>query len=98
MSVPKENRWQLIDHSARCEPTDWLTMITARDLSTQLNFLWNRTIVLFGDSVDRDHNWNFCEFVNGTLEMIGASSPLSPPYPDDEQIPPVGCVLYNVHA
>ncbi|GAA5893512.1 uncharacterized protein JCM6883_003543 [Sporobolomyces salmoneus] len=46
------------------------------------NFLpWfrNRTILLHGDSIDRFHLKDFCEFVGGKLELITPSHTASPP-------------------
>ncbi|BGP48613.1 hypothetical protein JCM10450v2_004489 [Rhodotorula kratochvilovae] len=39
----------------------------------------NRTIVLNGDSIDRFHLKDFCEFVGGRLELITLDHPACPP-------------------
>ncbi|GAA6048631.1 hypothetical protein JCM3770_002066 [Rhodotorula araucariae] len=39
----------------------------------------NRTIVLNGDSIDRFHLKDFCEFVGGRLELISLTHPACPP-------------------
>lgn len=49
---PRAARW--IPYSASCEPAqDWLSLFASRDVEA-LSFLANRTILILGDSVDRN--------------------------------------------
>jgi len=59
-------------------------------VSPLIEFMQDRTIVLFGDSVDRDHNDHLCQFLSGWHEMIGSDHVLSPPYPQGQEVPPQG--------
>ncbi|GAA6042075.1 hypothetical protein JCM8097_004096 [Rhodosporidiobolus ruineniae] len=44
-----------------------------------LPWLMNRTVVLHGDSIDRFHLKDFCEFVGGRLELVTPDHPACPP-------------------
>ncbi|KAM0751854.1 hypothetical protein T439DRAFT_220717 [Meredithblackwellia eburnea MCA 4105] len=93
-SVPYENKWSPISAPASCQPVDyasqiWMYQGGEMDLTKDLEHLRNKTVVIFGDSVDRDHNEHFCGFARGRLEMIGANHPWAPPYPKGEELPPV---------
>ncbi|KAL8290289.1 hypothetical protein RQP46_003228 [Phenoliferia psychrophenolica] len=59
-------------------------------INPKLESLRDRTVLIFGDSVDRDHNEDFCGFVAGDYEMIGGAHPLAPPYPKGEELPADG--------
>ncbi|GAA5896754.1 hypothetical protein JCM6882_005027 [Rhodosporidiobolus microsporus] len=94
-SVPTENMWQPIAAPEDCQPVNFVELLRRVQTEhepgvTELDFLRNRTIVIFGDSVDRDHNEHFCSFVGGWYEMIGDTHELSPPYPEGQEIPPEG--------
>ncbi|ORY89411.1 hypothetical protein BCR35DRAFT_262402 [Leucosporidium creatinivorum] len=47
--------------------------------SLPLPWLQGRTVVLFGDHVERLHNKDFCRFAGGRFVTISADHPLSPP-------------------
>ncbi|GAA6027093.1 hypothetical protein JCM8097_006106 [Rhodosporidiobolus ruineniae] len=98
-SVPSENMWQPIAAPDDCQPVDFLSLLyraQSGDASvlSDLEFARNRTVVIFGDSVDRDHVEHFCQFVNGFHEMIGDDHELSPPYPEGQEVPPEGYQNY----
>ena len=44
-----------------------------------LPWLRGKTVLLFGDHVERDHNEDFCRFAGGQFGTIGRDHPLSPP-------------------
>ncbi|KAM0753119.1 hypothetical protein T439DRAFT_311789 [Meredithblackwellia eburnea MCA 4105] len=44
-----------------------------------LPWLYGKTVLLFGDHVERFHNKDFCEFSGGAFEVITADHPMSPP-------------------
>ncbi|GAA6033461.1 hypothetical protein JCM8097_001409 [Rhodosporidiobolus ruineniae] len=92
------NRWQALDDGlAPCEPTNWMDLVRRsgqRDLGglteeewRSLEFLRGKSVAVFGDSVDRDQNEHFCEFVGGKFDMVHANDPLSPPYRPGEERP-----------
>lgn len=56
--------------------------------SRKLSFMQGRTVVVFGDSVDRFNVIEVCEFMGGKVEMIGNDHPLSPPLPVDQTSSP----------
>ncbi|GAA5842728.1 hypothetical protein JCM11251_002334 [Rhodosporidiobolus azoricus] len=94
-SVPTENMWQPIAATEDCQPVNFVELLRRAQTEAagdvpELDFLRNRTIVIFGDSVDRDHNEHFCSFVGGWYEMISDTHELSPPYPPGKEIPPEG--------
>lgn len=76
-----ENRWQPISVSPECQPLDLITATMIQSLGTDegaqknaevdLEFAKNKTILLLGDSVDRDHLIHFCQFVKGQHHWIG---------------------------
>ncbi|GAA5970110.1 hypothetical protein JCM11641_000273 [Rhodosporidiobolus odoratus] len=92
LSVPTENVWQPIAAPENCQPVNFVSLL--REAQTegakvpQLDFARNKTLVIFGDSVDRDHNEHFCGFVGGEYEMIGDDHEMSPPYPAGQELPP----------
>ncbi|GAA5947445.1 hypothetical protein JCM3765_001680 [Sporobolomyces pararoseus] len=93
-TVPSENFWQPLSASPDCQPIDYMTLLrkatVENNVSPIIKFVQNRTIVLYGDSIDRDHNEHLCQFLSGWHEMIGRDHPLSPPTPPGQEIPPVG--------
>lgn len=90
---PTKNVWVPFD--SRCRPSNLMTalyrppgdtapIIPPRPTSRQagrtfLPWLMNRTVVLHGDSIDRFHLKDFCEFVGGRLELITPDHPACPP-------------------
>ncbi|GAA6040237.1 hypothetical protein JCM8097_004199 [Rhodosporidiobolus ruineniae] len=44
-----------------------------------LPWLHGKTVLLFGDHVERNHNKDFCRFAGGKFASIGRDHPLSPP-------------------
>ncbi|GAA6001300.1 hypothetical protein JCM10207_006597 [Rhodosporidiobolus poonsookiae] len=44
-----------------------------------LPWLYGKTVLLFGDHVERNHNKDFCRFAGGKFVSIGRDHPLSPP-------------------
>lgn len=57
LTVPHENMWQPVAAPESCQPVDFLSLLYAggtQTLDPQLDFAHNRTIVIFGDSVDRE--------------------------------------------
>ncbi|KAK4704045.1 hypothetical protein P7C70_g2167, partial [Phenoliferia sp. Uapishka_3] len=89
---PSENKWSPIAAPASCQPIDWLAMLRISEKDgthyPQLDWASNRTVAIFGDSVDRDHVEHTCDFIGGTLERIGEQSPFSPDYPPGQELPP----------
>lgn len=51
----------------------------ALNQSLPLPWLRGKTVVLFGDHVERLHNKDFCRFAGGRFASISAEHPLSPP-------------------
>ncbi|GAA6060106.1 hypothetical protein JCM10212_003514 [Sporobolomyces blumeae] len=47
--------------------------------SMPLSWLQGKTVLLFGDHVERNHNKDFCRFAGGKFATIGRDHPLSPP-------------------
>lgn len=91
-SVPSENRWQPISSNPACQPEDLITPL-ANPLAdpAALAYLTNKTIVVFGDSVDRGNVQNLCSFIPGSdLQLIGYNHRLSPPYPIGQEQGPEG--------
>ncbi|GAA6006474.1 hypothetical protein JCM11491_004975 [Sporobolomyces phaffii] len=91
-SQPSDNYWQPLSASPDCQPVDYMSLLytaaTRGTISPQIKFAQGRTVVLLGDSVDRDHNEHLCQFMSGWHEMIGSDHPLSPPYPSGQEVPP----------
>jgi len=44
-----------------------------------LEWLHGKTVLLFGDHIERNHNKDFCRFAGGKFATIGRDHPLSPP-------------------
>lgn len=92
---PTGNFWEAIGRDDCQRPVDYMELIRqvqADDIvDPAIEFMRNRTIVIYGDSVDRDHNQHFCELVGGRGEMIADTHELSPPYPEGREIPPEDC-------
>ncbi|GAA6038793.1 hypothetical protein JCM8097_002893 [Rhodosporidiobolus ruineniae] len=78
-----------------CRPTDFLTpLFSAGPRSPSLEFLQNKTVVLFGDSVDRGFVQHLCVWAREREETVDEESPLKPPYPEGREYPPDG---YRTH-
>ncbi|GAA5999929.1 hypothetical protein JCM10207_005976 [Rhodosporidiobolus poonsookiae] len=66
-------------------PGDASPLIPPKALASNKNgraflpWFMNRTVLLHGDSIDRFHLKDFCEFVGGRLELITPDHPASPP-------------------
>ena len=94
LETPRENVWQPVAAEPECQPTNWVEMIAQAERSRandpRLDHLRHRTVVVYGDSIDRDHVEDVCAFVGGRHEMIHDQHPLSPPYPQGEELPPPG--------
>lgn len=98
LSTPSENVWQPIAAAEDCQPTNYLEMLAQQHPSLpsknpHLEFLRGRTILVYGDSIDRDHVDDVCGFVGGRHELIHDKHPLSPPYPLGQESPPPGCTF-----
>jgi hypothetical protein len=52
--IASQNRWVPLDTTSSFQPVDYMEMISTRNQSLELDFLRDRTIVLFGDSIDRE--------------------------------------------
>ncbi|GAA6059413.1 hypothetical protein JCM10212_003645 [Sporobolomyces blumeae] len=93
-SEPSENVWRPLTTAPECQPVDYMTLLrqasVGEPVSPLIEFARDRTIVLFGDSVDREHNEHMCQFLSGWHEMIGHDHPLSPRYPVGQEVPPEG--------
>lgn len=50
-----------------------------RNSDAPLSWLHGKTVLLFGDHVERNHNKDFCRFAGGKFASIGRDHPLSPP-------------------
>lgn len=50
-----------------------------RNDSLPLPWLHGKTVLLYGDHLERLHNKDFCRFAGGKFASIGADHPLSPP-------------------
>ncbi|KAK4058595.1 hypothetical protein OIO90_000039 [Microbotryomycetes sp. JL221] len=91
LTYPAENKWQPINAPRSCEPTDFVSLLYDANVNghhtVETDFMRNRTIVLFGDSVDRDHNHHLCNFIGGVYDGVSTKHPLSPPYPKGEELP-----------
>lgn len=80
------NYWKPVGSVDSCDPVDYVSLIRRRDPS--VNWLKGKNIVLFGDSVDREHNEHLCWFIQGDRHMIKEGDPLSPAYPVGREKPP----------
>ena len=52
LTTANDNRWVPVGAPTSCEATDWIDLAKRGD--PKADFLRNRAIVLFGDSVDRE--------------------------------------------
>lgn len=84
------NRWEPVSAPAECTPLDFLTALVTPN-EVDIEFARGKTMLVFGDSVDRDHVEHFCQFVGGEMTQIRTDSPISPPYPKGEETGPEGC-------
>lgn len=75
------NRWKPFRTEPACQPTNFMDLLHSHPASAELDFLRDRTIVLMGDSVDRDHNDHVCGFIGGNLTFVNHDHPASPPPP-----------------
>ncbi|KAM0747583.1 hypothetical protein T439DRAFT_328814 [Meredithblackwellia eburnea MCA 4105] len=87
-----ENKWEPIGAPEACDSTeDWLGMLYKAQMRNEFDqraeFARNRTVVMMGDSVDRGHIVDFCEFVHGSLQGVGLEHELSIPYPPGKERP-----------
>ncbi|GAA5821019.1 hypothetical protein JCM11251_001923 [Rhodosporidiobolus azoricus] len=83
------NAWE--PSLSTCRPVDYLSMMLERGpRRKELDFLRNRTVVLFGDSVDRGFTEHLCRWANEREELIDEEHPLSPPLPAGREYPPEG--------
>ncbi|GAA5986494.1 hypothetical protein JCM10908_003774 [Rhodotorula pacifica] len=86
------NRWEPI-LAKDCQPRDYLSALrnnSPNDLPG-LDFLRDRVILLFGDSIDRGFLEHFCRiFVHGQYENIGPGHILDPPLPEGREHAPPG--------
>lgn len=84
--------WQPIAATDDCVPVDFLSLLRRaqvdRETVPELDFARNRLIVIYGDSIDRDHVEHMCFFVGGAYEMVGVGHRFSPPYPKERALPP----------
>ncbi|KAK4053146.1 hypothetical protein OIV83_001881 [Microbotryomycetes sp. JL201] len=91
LTYPAENRWQPINAPKSCQPIDFVSLLYDANVNghhiIETDFMRNRTIVLFGDSVDRDHNHHLCNLIGGVYDGVSTKHPLSPPYPKGEELP-----------
>jgi hypothetical protein len=62
-----------------CSTPSLYPLLLSRDLSPRNSWLRGRTIVVWGNSVDRLRVLDFCEIVNGTYTIYPHTHPLSPP-------------------
>ncbi|GAA5931754.1 hypothetical protein JCM3775_000034 [Rhodotorula graminis] len=51
----------------------------SRNPAAPLAWMHGKTVLLFGDHVERNHNKDFCRFAGGKFATIGRDHPLSPP-------------------
>jgi hypothetical protein len=65
-------------HSINSPPASWTSFDPTND---DLSWLVNRTVVLHGDSIDRYHLLDFCEFAGGQSTLITHDHRASPPPP-----------------
>lgn len=72
-STLTENRWH--PYAEGCSTPSLVAPVLARD---PFPWLHNRTVVIFGSSVDRNHVNFFCKFAGGRLVTVMPESPLSP--------------------
>ncbi|GAA5901768.1 hypothetical protein JCM5296_005401 [Sporobolomyces johnsonii] len=69
-----------MDATAAVEPLTFpLPPPRSSDPSLPLPWLVGKTVLLFGDHVERNHNRDFCRFAGGKFASIGRDHPLSPP-------------------
>ena len=60
LTVPAENKWEPVAAPKDCQPVDYLSLIAEQTnkqemiTNPDLEFMRNRTIVLLGDSIDRE--------------------------------------------
>ncbi|GAA5863720.1 hypothetical protein JCM8547_003700 [Rhodosporidiobolus lusitaniae] len=96
-AVPSLNAWQPLFAPPSCQPVDYMSALQSfqRNQATSnetvdIEFLRGRTVAIFGDSVDREHNDHFCGLIGGRFETIESSNELHPPYPPGQELPPEG--------
>ncbi|KAK9893891.1 hypothetical protein P389DRAFT_212989 [Cystobasidium minutum MCA 4210] len=72
---PDANVWKPWNPS--CNASSLLTNLRNRE---DLPWLHNKTVAIFGDSIDRDHIEYFCEMSRGNMEWIWEGSRYDPAY------------------
>jgi hypothetical protein len=77
------NRW--VPYDMTCVPPSLFASLRGTSRSTDsagdlpLTWLHGRTVLLFGDHVERQHLFDFCVFAAGKFTVINRHHPLSPP-------------------
>ncbi|GAA6008344.1 hypothetical protein JCM10207_000092 [Rhodosporidiobolus poonsookiae] len=85
------NRWEPALSS--CQPIDYLSILLAKGpRREELDFLRDKTVVLFDDSVGRGFTEHLCMWAGEREELIDEDHPLAPPYPEGREYPPDGYV------
>lgn len=58
LTTASENQWEPINAPSSCQPVDYLSLLYNANMNdvhpAETDFMRNRTIVLLGDSVDRE--------------------------------------------
>jgi hypothetical protein len=100
--VASNNKWQPFD--ASCQPTDWMSLVKTSVANktvvpAALSWIQDKTIVLFGSSIDRFLVRDVCEHLGIRHTTISPAHPAYPPVPDRFRLydpPPIGHNQDNV--
>ncbi|CAD6565265.1 MAG: hypothetical protein CYPHOPRED_005355 [Cyphobasidiales sp. Tagirdzhanova-0007] len=74
-SEPSNNYWEPID-AATCRAPQYVKQLRAGDYKG-MEWMQNRTVVLLGDSIERDHVNLFCSILGKEAETIKGKHPLA---------------------
>ena len=77
-SDPDRNQWTKDPNDPKCSPPAFLAQLRAESTSTDFSWLYNRTALIIGDSISREHVENFCNLMGEESEVVRASHKYSP--------------------
>lgn len=70
-SDPDKNQWVPFD--PQCSPPSFLSKLRNEDTDTDFSWLNNRTALVIGDAISREHVENFCQLMGEESEVIRAT-------------------------
>lgn len=70
------NKWTPFDRS--CSPPGFLKQLRAESTTTDFSWLYNKTALVIGDSISREHVENFCNLMGEESEVVRSHHKYSP--------------------